>query len=192
MQRIGGCKLILSDVDILKELDNGNIICKPFVRPNLSVSSIDLRLGSTLIRHPKPRNRGVRFDIVENGRLTVVGQPKPRVFDLTHSPYILHPGDFILGSTLEYAGSNSDRIIAQVLDKSTLARLGVSICFSAGFIDPGNSLNITLEIKNHGHCPIELRSGMQICQVQFQYLNSPASQKYSGKYINSTQTEAAK
>jgi deoxycytidine triphosphate deaminase len=96
-----------------------------------------------------------------------------------------------LAETLEYVGQRALDIISEVCDKSTLARLGLSICFSAGYIDAGNVLNITLELKNHSNRAIELQYGQHICQLRFSYLNSPASKGYDGKYLNSRNVEAA-
>jgi deoxycytidine triphosphate deaminase len=73
-----------------------------------------------------------------------------------------------------------------------MARLGLSTFFGAGYIDPGNVLNITLEIKNNGHVPVELQYGMHICQIRFAYLSSPVTAPYNGKYLNSKTVEGAK
>lgn len=179
----------LSDRDILKEIESGNIICEPFDRNNLSCASIDLRLGDTIY---KQSGQAAKFKINDSGRLTVINEAFSELYNLEYKPLIMYPGDFVLAQTLEYVGQTSDRIISELSDKSTLGRLGLSTFFSAGFIDPGNVLNITLELKNNGNMPIELRYGMHICQIRFAYLSSPCLQTYNGKYLGSRIVEVAK
>jgi deoxycytidine triphosphate deaminase len=141
----------------------------------------------------------IKFDTDPSGKLTVINPVIPSERDLLDprspngkSNYVLKPGQFVLAQTLELVGHPGDQIISQVLDKSTLARLGLSVCFSAGYIDAGNVLSITLELKNNGNLPIELQYGQHICQLRFQYLSSPVSSKYNGKYLNSLDPEIAK
>lgn len=189
--------MILSDADILREIDLGNIVCNPFNRQNLSNSSLDLRLGQYIISQHKLLGK-VRFETDCDGKLTLINQPRvnrtnlldPTVRD-SHK-YTIYPGEFVLAQTLEVIGHPGNQIVSQVLDKSTLARIGLSVCFSAGYIDAGNVLSVTLELKNNGNIPIELQYGMHICQIKFSYLNSPCTQKYSGKYLNSLKTQVAK
>jgi dCTP deaminase len=183
----------LSDRDILAEMEKGHISCTPFARQNLSNSSLDLRLGDQIIHtRPDPSLLGrASFDLDETGRI------KTSLVDCTNQTttidrYLLYPGAFILAHTLEQVGASASHIVGQISDKSTLARLGLSTFFGAGYIDPGNVLNITLEIKNNGHIPIELQAGQHICQIRFAYLNSPVLKPYNGKYQSSTQVEGAK
>jgi dCTP deaminase len=182
--------MMLSDHDILKEIKSGEIICEPFDLANLSNSSLDLRLGSKIAK--QRCDTIVSFDVNESGKLSIKSEIATLEQTISSDRYILKPSEFILAETFEYVGSNSDRIIAQVADKSTLARLGLSVCFSAGCIDPGNALNITLEIKNPGDLTIELQEGMHICQLKFMYLSHPCDEIYDGKYKNNTQLEIAK
>jgi deoxycytidine triphosphate deaminase len=195
----------LSDSDIEQRLKSGDIICEPFNEANLSNSSIDLRLGQYLIKQKTSwwrrllRLDVVKFELNENGKLKVNNPNKTEKHDLLWNSrtlfpcnYVLKPGGFVLSSTLEYVGSNSNYIICQVADKSTLARLGLSVCFSAGYIDSNNVLNITLEIKNNGYVPIELQYGMHICQLKLAYLASPSFKPYDGKYLNNRTVEIAK
>lgn len=198
--------MFLSDVDILAEIEKGNITCEPFVLENLSAASIDIRLGSRFWRRKRPLlNRlfprlfplpPVELTTDENGRITVIRKTEDfELIDLLRTNrkhYILYPGDFVLAETLEYVGQDSAEIQSEVCDKSTLARLGLSICFSAGFVDAGNALNVTLELKNNGHEPIRLVYGQHICQMKFSRLSSPSSRPYNGKYKNSTSLEGAK
>jgi dCTP deaminase len=200
----------LSDRDIMAEMSAGNIICEPFNRANLSAASIDLRLGARFWRRKRPLlNRlfpwlfplpPVKFDVDENGRVTVIRNPEDfELIDLLafgNAPdeerYTLYPGDFVLAETLEYVGAAAPHLISQISDKSTVARLAVGTFLGAGFGDPGNALNFTLELKNNGHEPIELQYGQHICQIRFAYLSSPCDNPYSGKYLNSRTVEGAK
>lgn len=189
--------MILSDRDILKEMELSNIVCTPFDRANLSNSSIDLRLGQYVAKQPC-RLQPVRFETDVNGRLTVSNPIKPKLYNLldprvrdSHK-FILKSGEFVLAQTLELVGHPGDRIVSQILDKSTLARLGLSVCFSAGYLDAGNVLSVTLELKNNSHNAIELQYGQHICQIRFQYTSSPVIHKYSGKYSKSLRLQGAK
>jgi deoxycytidine triphosphate deaminase len=189
--------MILSDTDIIREIDLGNIVCTPFDRRNVSNSSIDLRLGQYIVEQKK-RFHTVKFETDDSGRLTVIDPIKPKIWNLldpkvrdSHK-FVIKPGQFVLAQTLELVGHPGDRIVSQILDKSSLARLGLSICFSAGFIDTGNVLSVTLEIKNNGNFPIELQYGQHCCQIKFSYLNSPVTAKYAGKYSKSLNLQVAK
>jgi deoxycytidine triphosphate deaminase len=189
--------MILSDADILKEIDLGNIVCTPFDRRNVSNSSIDLRLGQYIAEQKQPFHT-VKFETDDSGRLTVLNPIKPKVHNLLDCRYrdahkfVLKPGQFVLAQTLELVGHPGDRIVSQILDKSSLARLGLSICFSAGFLDAGNVLSVTLEIKNHSSNAIELQFGQHIAQIRFSYLSSPVTAKYAGKYSKSLSLQVAK
>ena len=183
---------LLSDSDILKEIQAGNIICEPFIHENLSNSSLDVRLGKKIKVYKETNIYTsaelplISFNIDINGKTKAVYQNvDTKTIDISDEGYILHPNQFILAETLEYVGSNCNYIIAEVADKSTMARAGLSVCFSAGYIDVGNSLNITLEIKNNNNLPVKLVYGQHIAQLKFSYLSSPASKMYNGKYLNS-------
>jgi dCTP deaminase len=195
---------MLSNVDILTEIDRGNIVCQPFNQDNLSNSSIDLRLGDIIYKQRSIWWRKllgihtVKFDVDDNGKVAV-NNPAETIewmfsehYIGNEDVYILKPGEFILASTLEYVGSNCPWIVCDIADKSTFARLGLSICFGAGHVEAGNALNVTLEIKNNGNLPIELQYGQHICQAKFMYLNTPSTKPYEGKYLNSTMVEVAK
>lgn len=193
--------MILSDGDIIKNIELGNIVCTPLDRANISNSSIDLRLGQYIAKQPRrwfDWFRPIKFSTDDSGRLTVLNPIKPKIYNLLDHKirdphkFIIKPGEFVLGETLELVGHPGKSIVSQILDKSSLARLGLSICFSAGYIDPGNVLKVTLEIKNNSPNPIELQYGMMICQIRFQYLSSPVINKYNGKYLNSLRVEIAK
>jgi dCTP deaminase len=193
--------VILSDRDIIANIKSGKIVCTPLDRANISNSSIDLRLGQYIAKQPRrwfDWFRLVRFEADKSGRLTVLDPIKPKIYNLLDpkvrdsNKFVIKPGEFVLAQTLELVGSMSDSIECKISDKSTLARTGLSVCFSAGKIEPGNILVVTLELKNHGHNPIELQYGMHIAQASFHQLTSPVINKYNGKYLNSLNLELAK
>jgi dCTP deaminase len=188
--------MILSDTDILASINSGDIICHPFDRSNVSNSSIDLRLGRYIVKQNRKFNP-IKFSADSSGKLTVLNPAKTKIYDLLGGDpddylYVIRPGEFVLAQTLEFVGNPGVDLVSEVMDKSTLARLGLSVCFSAGFIDAGNALNITLELKNNGNNAIELQYGQHVCQLRFHRLSSPVSSKYSGKYYKSLITEGAK
>lgn len=193
--------MILSDRDIIKNIESGNIVCTPLDRRNISNSSIDLRLGQYIAKQPRrwfDWLRPIKFSTDGSGRVTVLDPIKPRIYNLLNHTvrgsrkFIIRPGEFVLAQTLELVGHPCDSIVSEIMDKSSLARLGLSVCFSAGFIDAGNVLSITLEVKNNSPNSIELQYGMQIAQIRFHQLSSPVLMKYDGKYKNSLSLEIAK
>jgi dCTP deaminase len=189
--------VILSDRDIIANIESGNIICTPLDLANISNSSIDLRLGQYIAKQPR-RFKPVKFETDKSGRLTVIDPVKPRIYNLLDptvrdsNKFVIEPGEFVLAQTLELVGSMSDSIECKISDKSTLARIGLSACFSAGKIESGNILRVTLELKNNGANAIELQFGQHIAQIQFEQLTSPVISKYGGKYKNSLNLELAK
>lgn len=97
------------------------------------------------------------------------------------SMYVLQPGEFILGSTVEYVNIPHD-LVARVEGRSSIGRLGVMIHVTAGYIDPGFKGNITLELFNCSDKPFQLNFGDCLCQIVFETLSSPCKQPYDGKY----------
>ena len=99
-------------------------------------------------------------------------------------PFVLHPGEFVLASTLERVGL-SPAVASQINGKSSLGRIGIIVHATAGFIDPGNNLCPTLELNNIGKLPVRLYWKMPIAQVTFMRLSSPAERPYGSKGLNS-------
>lgn len=183
--------MILTDQDILHCIEKKWIICEPFDFRNVQPASLDLRLGSKLLidnsLKPVLINKTNSY-----GEIKVEKTFDYEEIDLSQVDHFLSPGGFVLGSTLERVGSRSPQICSQLADKSTLARLGLSVFFSAGWIDPGNVLNITLELKNHSNRAIRLVAGMHICQLVFYMLEKPVGQTYKGKYLDDSSVQFAK
>lgn len=167
--------MLLSDRDILAEIDAGRVALDPLDRDMVQPSSIDVRLDRF-------------FRVFENHRYPHI-DPAEDQSDLTREvepegdePFILHPGEFVLGSTYEVV-SLPDDIAARLEGKSSLGRLGLLTHSTAGFIDPGFSGHVTLELANVANLPIKLWPGMKIGQLCFFRLSSAAEHPYgSAKY----------
>jgi dCTP deaminase len=167
--------VLLSDRDILAEIEAKRIVVEPYDEAMIQPSSIDFRLDRY-------------FRVFENHRYPHI-DPAVDQSDLTRQvepvgdePFILHPGEFVLGSTLEVV-SLPDDLAARVEGKSSLGRLGLLTHATAGFVDPGFSGHVTLELANVATLPIKLYPGMKIGQLCFFRLSSPAEHPYgSAKY----------
>jgi dCTP deaminase len=167
--------VLLSDRDLLTEIDNKRVSVEPFDLEMIQPSSIDVRLDRM-------------FRVFENHKYPHI-DPSIEQADLTRliepdgdDPFILHPGEFVLGSTLEVV-SLPDDLAGRLEGKSSLGRLGLLTHSTAGFIDPGFSGHITLELSNVATLPIKLFPGMKIGQLCLFRLSSPADHPYgSDKY----------
>ncbi|MBA2444344.1 MAG: dCTP deaminase [Nocardioidaceae bacterium] len=167
--------MLLSDRDIHAEIDAKRVVLNPFDAEMVQPSSIDVRLDRY-------------FRVFENHRYPHI-DPAEDQPDLTRpvepdgdEPFILHPGEFVLGSTYEII-TLPDDVAARLEGKSSLGRLGLLTHSTAGFIDPGFSGHVTLELSNAATLPIKLWPGMKIGQLCFFRLSSPAENPYgSAKY----------
>jgi dCTP deaminase len=167
--------VLLSDRDILAEIESKRVVVEPYDPAMIQPSSIDFRLDRF-------------FRVFENHRYPHI-DPAADQSDLTREvepkgdePFILHPGEFVLGSTLEVV-TLPDDLAARVEGKSSLGRLGLLTHATAGFVDPGFSGHVTLELANVATLPIKLYPGMKIGQLCFFRLSSPAEHPYgSAKY----------
>lgn len=167
--------MLLSDRDIRAELDAGRIALEPLDREMIQPSSIDVRLDKF-------------FRVFDNHKYPHI-DPAADQSDLTREvevksdeTFVLHPGEFVLGSTYEVV-TLPDDIAARLEGKSSLGRLGLLTHSTAGFIDPGFSGHVTLELANVATLPIKLYPGMKIGQLCFFRLSSPAENPYgSSKY----------
>lgn len=169
--------MVLSDKDIIKEVENGNVILKPFDKNMVQPASVDLHLDKEFLV----------FNTVENYIIDVknpVDNLMKKVEISEEKPFILHPGEFALGLLMEETGV-SDKMVARLEGKSSLGRIGLIIHTTAGYLDPGNSLKMTLELFNAGPLPIKLYYKMPIAQMAFEYLSSPCDKPYGSKGLNS-------
>ena len=169
--------MLLSDRDIRIEVDKGRIVLDPYDEEMIQPSSVDIRLDRY-------------FRVFENHRYPHI-DPSLDQPDLTRAvepngeePFILHPGEFVLGSTYEMV-TLPDDVAARLEGKSSLGRLGLLTHSTAGFIDPGFSGHVTLELSNVATLPIKLWPGMKIGQFCFFRLSSPADEPYGSDMIGS-------
>ncbi|WP_061963407.1 dCTP deaminase [Demequina aurantiaca] len=162
--------MLLSDRDIRAELDAGRVALDPYEPDMIQPSSIDVRLDK-FFRVFDNHKYGVIDPSIDQPDLTRLVEVEPE------APFVLHPGEFVLGSTFESV-TLPDDIAARLEGKSSLGRLGLMTHSTAGFIDPGFVGNVTLELANVATLPINLWSGMKIGQLCFFRLSSAAEHPY--------------
>jgi dCTP deaminase len=163
--------VLLSDKDIRAEIEAQRVVLDPYDADMIQPSSIDVRLDKF-------------FRLFDNHKYPYIDpaeeQPElTRLVEVTdeEAGFVLHPGEFVLGSTLETV-SLPDDLAARVEGKSSLGRLGLMTHATAGFVDPGFSGHVTLELSNVATLPIMLYPGMKIGQLCFFRLSSPAEHPY--------------
>lgn len=166
--------MYLPDIEIMRRLESGDLVIEPLSDPDQQIqpASVDVRLGNTFLEfsqtnipciHP---NR--EHEIEEYVTETVVEDGED---------FILHPGDFVLGTTVERVEIPPD-LVSQVEGRSSLGRLAVIVHATAGFVDPGYQGQVTLEMTNLGLAPVALTPGMRIGQLVFTELTEPAERPY--------------
>ena len=162
--------MLLSDRDIRAQIDAGRVVLDPWEPGMVQPSSIDVRLDRY-------------FRLFDNHKYAVI-DPAQEQPDLTRlveveegESFVLHPGEFVLGSTYEQV-TLPDDVAARVEGKSSLGRLGLLTHATAGFVDPGFTGHVTLELSNVATLPIVLYPGMKIGQLCFFQLSSPAEHPY--------------
>ncbi|HEY8371632.1 MAG TPA: dCTP deaminase [Pseudonocardiaceae bacterium] len=169
--------MLLSDRDLRKEVESGRLVLDPFDPAMVQPSSIDVRLDRF-------------FRVFDNTKYTHI-DPQLQQDELTSlvetdgdEPFVLHPGEFVLGSTFERV-TLPDDLAGRLEGKSSLGRLGLLTHSTAGFIDPGFSGHITLELSNVANLPITLWPGMKIGQLCLFRLTSPAEHPYGSEVVGS-------
>jgi len=162
--------VILSDRSIREALSAGRIVVDPLDEACLQPSSIDVKV-SNLFRVFRNHSHAVIDVKKELADLTELVEMQPE------EAFVLHPGEFVLGSTLERVAIAND-LVARVEGKSSLGRLGLLIHSTAGFIDAGFDGHITLELSNVANLPITIYPGMKIGQVSFMTMTTPADKPY--------------
>ena len=169
--------MLASDIDLKKLLADGSLQVEPYEPALLQPASLDLRLDRL-------------FTIFNNHRHAVI-DPRREMADLTETvqvesgqPFVLHPGEFVLGATYERV-TLDDTIAGRVEGKSSLGRLGLLVHSTAGFIDPGFSGTITLELSNVNNLPIRLWPGMAVGQLCVMPLRTPSLAPYGSALYGS-------
>ncbi|MGH9182565.1 MAG: dCTP deaminase [Acidimicrobiales bacterium] len=169
--------MILSDRTIRKELEAGRIVIDPLGEGCIQPSSVDLHVDRLfrLFRNHTMGLIDVKEELEELTELVEIG---------THDVLILHPGEFVLGSTAERVALPDD-LVARLEGKSSLGRLGLLIHSTAGFVDAGWDGHLTLELSNVANLPITLYPGMKIGQISFLQMTTPADQPYGSGRLGS-------
>jgi len=171
--------VVLSDRSIREEISQGRLVIDPLEDGSIQPSSVDLRLA--------PVFRVFRVGILPRPYLDV-GQPMEGFTELVEvaedEPFVIQPGEFVLAATLETI-TLPDDIVARVDGKSSLGRLGLLIHATAGFVDPGWTGRLTLELSNVAKMPIAVRPGMRICQISFLRLTTAAERLYGSPELGS-------
>lgn len=169
--------MLLSDRDIRAEIQSGRVLVEPYDDGMIQPSSIDIRLDR-FFRVFENHKYSVIDPSVEQSELTREVEVKPKEF------FILHPGEFVLASTYEVI-TLPDDVAGRLEGKSSLGRLGLLTHSTAGFIDPGFSGHITLELSNVANLPVKLFPGMKIGQLCLIRLTSPAEHPYGSAVYGS-------
>jgi dCTP deaminase len=168
---------VLSDGTIRRLVDEGRIVIEPWDPALVQPASVDLRLGDS-------------FRVFHNHRVTAIDLRSPpknlteEVVVGEQDPFAIHPGEFVLGRTLEQVRIPDD-VVARIEGKSSLGRLGLIVHATAGFVDPGFSGTLTLEITNLTRVPIMLYPGLLIAQLSFMALDAPAEHPYGSEALGS-------
>ncbi|WP_247007409.1 dCTP deaminase [Halorientalis litorea] len=169
--------MILSDADILDRLAAGDLAIEPLSDPDLQVqpASVDLRLGREFLEFQHANIPCIHPDSEQE-----VAEYVEETYIEEGDEFILHPGDFVLGTTVERVEIPPD-LIAHVEGRSSLGRLAIVVHATAGLADPGYQGQITLELSNLGTAPVALTPGMRISQLTFTELKTPADRPYGAE-----------
>jgi dCTP deaminase len=169
--------MILSDRDIKKSIKEGRIVIEPMFPNSLQPASVDLHLGADFLIFRTEKN------ICIDPKEPIDDMMERATIDKDHQ-FIIHPGEFSLGMTYETVGVGDD-IVGRLEGKSSLGRIGLIIHATAGYLDPGNKLKMTLELHNVSPLPIKLYYKMPIAQMSFTPLTSPAEHPYGRANLGS-------
>jgi dCTP deaminase len=168
---------VLSDRDIATALSAGHVKVEPYDPADLQPSSIDLHLDRS-------------FRVFRNNRYPFIDvrAPQPDLTEMLNvaddEAFVLHPGEFVLGQTIEWVELPDD-LVARLEGKSSLGRLGLLIHSTAGYVDPGWKGKLTLELSNVANLPIALYFGMKIGQISFFEMSSPVDRPYGSAGLGS-------
>jgi dCTP deaminase len=168
---------VLSDGTIIRLVGDGTITIDPWDPQLVQPASVDLRLGNS-------------FRVFHNHRASAIDLREPpnnlteQITIADGDSFVIHPGEFCLGATLEYV-ELPNHIVARIEGKSSLGRLGLIVHATAGFCDPGWKGTLTLELNNLTRVPIKLYPGLPIAQLSFMTLDAPAQRPYGHEDLGS-------
>ena len=184
--------MILSDADILARLADGDLAIEPLddVDQQVQPASVDLRLGEQFLEFQR-----TNIPCIHPTEADEVGEYVTETTVDRGDEFILHPGDFVLGTTAERVAIPDD-LVAHVEGRSSLGRLAIVVHATAGLCDPGYEGQITLELSNLGTAPVALSPGMRVSQLTFTELTSAADRPYGAergsKYQNQDGPQASR
>jgi dCTP deaminase len=166
--------MILSDRDLRARLETGDIVIEPLDDPDLQIqpASVDLRLSSEFVVYQLPH-----VPCIDPRDPLSLDRYTERIEIPEGEAFVLQPGEFALGSTIERVKVPND-LVARVEGRSSIGRMAVVVHATAGFIDPGFEGRITLELGNLGRCAVKLYPGMRVSQIVYHQLTSPAERPY--------------
>ena len=169
--------MVLSDRTIKEELAKGRIVIEPLDPSDIQPASVDLHLDKKLLvfRNTRQPYIDVRKDLPDLTEIEEIPDD---------TPFILHPGEFVLASTMESV-TLPDDVVARLEGKSSLGRIGLLIHSTAGYVDPGWSGHLTLELSNVANLPVTLYYRMKIGQISFLRLTTPADNLYGSPALGS-------
>jgi dCTP deaminase len=168
---------VLSDGTLRRLIADGRIVIDPWDDAMVQPASVDVRLGDS-------------FRVFHNYRVTAIDLREPprnlteEIVAPDGEPFAIHPGEFVLGRTLETVEIPDD-LVCRIEGKSSIGRLGLIVHATAGFVDPGFRGTLTLEITNFNSVPIVLRPGLPIAQLSFMGLDRPAEVPYGSPELGS-------
>ena len=181
--------MVLSDRSIKEELAKGRIVIDPLGEGCIQPASVDVHLDRQVLAFRNSRRAyiDVREDMADLTEMIEIGEDHP---------FMLHPGEFVLASTLERIELPDD-LVARLEGKSSLGRIGLLIHSTAGYVDPGWRGHLTLELSNVANLPVTLYYGMKIGQISYTRLSTPAENLYGSealqsKYQDQTQPTASR
>ena len=169
--------MVLSDHTIKEELAKGRIVIEPLDESCIQPASVDVHLDKRLLvfRNSRRPYIDVRQDMSDLTEMVEIDDDEP---------FILHPGEFVLASTVEHIELPDD-LVARLEGKSSLGRIGLLIHSTAGYVDPGWKGHLTLELSNVANLPVTLYLGMKIGQLSYLLLSSPVDNLYGSSALGS-------
>ena len=171
--------MVLSDRTIREEIDAGRIVVSPLGEGCIQPASVDVHLDDSILVFRNSRRPYIDIRQAQDGD----GLTEMVEID-SESPFMLHPGEFVLGSTVENIELPED-LVARLEGKSSLGRIGLLIHSTAGYVDPGWKGHLTLELSNVSNLPVTLYAGMKIGQISFLRLTTPAENLYGSEALGS-------
>lgn len=169
--------MVLSDHTIKEEMAMGRIVVDPLGEGCVQPASVDVHLDRQLLLFRNSRRPYIDVR-EEQGDLTDMVEIEE------DAPFMLHPGEFVLASTLEHIELPAD-LVARLEGKSSLGRIGLLIHSTAGYVDPGWKGHLTLELSNVANLPVTLYYGMKIGQISYLRLSTPADNLYGSEALGS-------